>query len=488
MIGWRQDNTRRIAAVDEQAESLALRRGMGIADARARYPGIDIAEADPEADLKLLETLADWCDRYTPLVAFDRPDGLFLDISGCAHLFGGEEKMVEGALSRLLHQGFAARAGVASTPGAAWAAARFCRAKQDAIVSPGDESARLAPLPLAALRIDATMIASLESVGLRDAGALISAPRAPLARRFGSKLVTRIDQALGHAEEAISPRLPAAELSVERHLAEPALLLQEIEHLLGMLAVTLGEGLERRGEGARRLELALFRVDGAVRRIEVGTSRPMRDPRSIRSLFHERLGSLEDSIEAGCGFDLLRLSVLAADLLAPQQTDLAGTLVEEGDIFLFADRVRARLGSEAIITPVPAASHIPERAMRAVPFAEAAGELEPRRNGKILASSSPPRGARPPRLFRRPEPVEVMAEIPEGPPVHFRWRRALHRVARAEGPERIAPEWWQDDSSDRDRDYFRVEDQSGRRYWLYREGFYGAADDAPRWYMHGIFA
>ena len=387
VFSWHENNTQRIATLDERAEALALRVGMGIADARAMHPAIEVLEAEPEADRKVLEGLADWCDRYTPLVALDPPDGLYLDITGCAHLFGGEKPMLDDLLMRLFEQGFDVRAGLASTPGAAWAAARFGAASAipgevgtgssagiapKEIIAAGEEETLLAPLPLAALRLDAAVIHSLESVGLRTAGAILSAPRAPLVRRFGRGLLMRLDQAVGRLEEAISPRLPVPPLSVERALAEPIVLSEEIESLVGLLAGTLKTDLERRGEGARRLQLALFRVDAAVCRIEIGTSRPLREPRLIKRLFHERLAVLGSEIDAGFGFELVRLSALAVAPFAIEQTDLSGRANDDGEaLALFADRVRARLGREALSVPAAVASHLPERAVRLAPFAEA---------------------------------------------------------------------------------------------------------------------
>lgn len=491
MVSHRDRNAQRISALDERAEALHLKRGMGIADARAMHPSIDIVEADPEADRRLLEGLADWCDRYTPLVALDGADGLFLDVTGCTHLFGGERAMLDDILSRFFHQGFDVRAGLAATPGAAWAAARF---SGDLIVASGEEDALLAPLPLAALRIDPDIRASLESVGLRTAGAVMAAPRAPLARRFGATLLLRLDQALGRLDEAVSPRLPVAPLSVERHLAEPVMLTDEIERLVRLLATTLKSDLERRGEGARTLALLLFRVDGAVSRIAVGTSRPLREPLLIQRLFHERLAALEQDIDAGYGFDLVRLSVLSAAAFDMQQADLTGEAEDDGaDIALFADRIRARLGDGAVLQPVAVDSHLPERAVATLPFTEAPQRTTPpKKPERMKAPATIFRPERPIRLFRSPEPIEVPAtELPEGPPMNFRWRRALYRVARAEGPERIAPEWWRQQQDQEDaltRDYFRIEDSDGRRYWLYRQGLYGTGQPAPRWFMHGVFA
>ncbi|MEP9374574.1 DNA polymerase Y family protein [Mesorhizobium sp. KR1-2] len=485
VISHREKNTQRIAALDEQAERLRLKPGMGIADARAMHPGIEIVEADPAADRRLLESLADWCDRYTPLVALDGSDGLFLDITGCAHLFGGERALLDDLLARFFHQGFDVRAGLASTPGAAWAAARF---RSPDIVEPGDEEKMLEPLPLAALRLEPATIAGLESVGLRNAGAILRSPRAPLARRFGAALMARIDQALGRIEEAISPRLPVAPLSVERHLAEPVGLMEDIERLVLLLATSLKADLERRGEGARALQLLLFRVDGMVSRVSVGTSRPLRAPELVARLFHERLTALEDTLDAGYGFDLVRLSVLAAAPFDMVQADLAGEVAgNDEDLALFADRVDARLGSGTVQKSVLVASHIPEQAVAALPFAAAVGAAMPARAVPAPQPSAMPE--RPIRLFSNPEPVEVMAaEIPEGPPARFRWRRVLYDVVRAEGPERIAPEWWREGADTPTRDYFRVQDAAGRRYWLFRQGFYGEDKAGPRWFMQGLFA
>lgn len=482
----REKNSQLIAAVDERAEALRLKPGMGVADARAMHPSVEVMEADPEADRRLLEGLAAWCDRYTPLVAIEGAQGLFLDITGCAHLFGGERRMLKDVTTRFFDQGFRVRAALASTPGAAWAAARFYDC---VIVAPGDEGEMLAQLPLAALRIEAATQASLESVGLRTVGGVMGTPRGPLVRRFGSQLLERLDQALGRVDEAVSPRLPVPPLSVERRLAEPISSTDDIEALVTMLAGALKKELEARDEGARTLRLHLFRVDGAVGHMTVGASRPLRRPDRIRKLFRERLAALAGDIDAGYGFDLVRLSVLATAPFEIEQTDLSGGASTDAaeDIAMLADRVRARLGEGAFLQPLLEESHLPEEACRSVPYAEtiAARTAAPEER---LPETFPP-GSRPIRLFENPEPVDVMAvEVPEGPPRQFRWRRALHRVVRSEGPERIAPEWWRHTEEHPTRDYFRVEDDAGRRYWLYREGLYGSVGKVPRWFMQGFFA
>ena len=479
-----------VAALDARAEALGLKRGMGLAEARAMYPSIHVARADRQADRRLLETLAGWCDRYTPLVALDAEDGLFLDVTGCTSLFGGEETMLEDMRARLFRQGFEMRAGLASTAGAAWAAARFFGRL---VVPPGKEEALLAPLPPQALRLEDPICAALDSVGLRRVAEIVAAPRAPLARRFGRGVLTRLDQALGHVDEAVSPRLPVAPLSAERQLAEPVVLAEDIERLVHMLAGTLKCDLERRGEGARRLGLSLFRVDGVVNRIAVATSLPLRDPARIRGLFREKLAAMVDDFDAGYGFDLVRLAAFSTAPFDPHQTDLSGAAgAARDDLALFADRVRARLGAGALMQPVAIESHVPERAIALRPFAGEAVRAAVQGRRQISAAAQPAPiflPERPIRLFDRPEPIEVPAtEMPEGPPLSFRWRRALHRVTHAEGPERIAPEWWRAAADAPTCDYYRVEDGQGRRYWLFRQGLHEAGKPSPRWFMHGLFA
>jgi protein ImuB len=482
----------RIASLDALAEARGLRRGQGLADARAAHPDLDIVPADEAADRRLLTALADWCDRYTPLVALDAPDGLFLDISGCAHLFGGEHGLLSDLLARLFEQGFAVQAAVAATPGAAWASARYCG--ETLVIERGAEAPVLAPFPLAALRLDADTLAGLAKVGLKTVGQLTDAPRAPLVRRFGRQCLLRLDQALGDVEEAISPRLPVPALSAERRLAEPVGRTEDVEQVLFALAAGLKTDLERRGLGARALEYALFRVDGEVRRLAVGASRPVRDPETIVKLFRERVHAAGDELDAGYGFDVLRLSVLADGEIDDAQGDFSnGASAGEADVAMLLDRIAARLGGEAMAAArhpvrrlVPVESHEPERAEALRPACETPGSSP--------ASAPGPQAPRPARLLRMPEAIEVVAGVPEGPPVRFRWRRALYQVARAEGPERIGGEWWHDDAPDdlapAPRDYYRVEDEAGRRYWLFRRGLYGPAGKGaePQWFMHGMFA
>ena len=477
----------RIVALDEAAVRLGLEPGQPLADARAMIPSLDAVDEDTAADTALLAAIADWAERYTPLVALDQ-DGLMLDVTGCAHLFGGEDAMVADLLARLAAQGFAARAAIAGSPGAASAAARFSRRT---VVSPEETPAMLAPLPLAALRLDAETVSALDLVGLKRIGQILEAPRPPLAVRFGSTLLRRLDQALGREEEAIGPRRPVAAFIAERRFAEPIALQEDIAQTIASLAGALAESLAARDEGARAYELSLFRVDGAVRRIAVGASRPVRAPKLVLDLFREKFAGLAEEIDAGFGFDMVRLSVPVSAPAEPAQVDLAGDATGEADLGQLIDRIGARLGPERVSRIAHGDSHIPERAEIREEVSEPAAGDGGRRPGAASHTGAWPPASdglidRPLRLLDRPEPVEATAAVPDGPPLHFRWRRALYSVARAEGPERIAPEWWRDADA-LTRDYFRVEDFSGHRFWLFREGLYGRETTAPRWYLHGVF-
>ncbi|MFN7012464.1 MAG: Y-family DNA polymerase [Allorhizobium sp.] len=467
----------RLTALDEAAEAIGLQVGQGLAEARAICPALDVAEDDPSADQRFLGAIADWCDRYTPLVALDGSDGLMLDITGCAHLFGGEKTMIEDILHRLLQLGLDARGAISSAPGLSWATARFSSRQ---VVADEDIADVLSPLPLRSLRIDARMAAALARVGLKQVGDLLAAPRGPLTRRFGPALLLRLDQALGREGEPIVPRRPVALLSVERRLAEPIRDEEVILDLTGRLAAGLKSGLEARGEGGRLFELLLFRVDGRVFRIEIGAASPLKDGARIQALFSERLSVLHDDLDAGFGFETLRLNVLRTEALAETQGTF-GARIKEGDAALdFIDRVTARFGDGCLVLPVSHQSHWPERASSLMPLA----------NGVMPAAdvSLPVRSERPIRLLAHPEPVEVTAEVPDGPPASFRWRRARHRVARAEGPERLAPEWWIDGEEALPRDYFRIEVSTGHRFWLFRQGLYERGSARPSWFMQGIFA
>mgnify|MGYP005749953945 CR=1 FL=1 len=473
----------RIAAADRAARALGLHPGMALADARARHPGIRTADHDPAADRACLDAVADWCDRYTPLVALDGADGLTLDITGCAHLFGGETALVRQAVRALLRQGFAVRAAIAGTGPAAHALARFGGAGPVPIVPPGGEAEAVRPLPVAALRAAAETQAALHRMGLHAIGELADRPRAPLAARFGADLVERLDALLGRARPPIAPRRPAPLMTAERRFAEPLTDIEALLATLAMLAGDLKDMLEGRGQGARALEAAFFRADGQVRRCTVETARALRDPDVMARLFRERLEALADPLDPGFGFDTIRLSVLRAAPFGTRQETLAGRAETPDDLAALVERLAARVGRTHVLRFARRDTHVPEREALAMSALDAGPPPAwPRRR----EAGAPP--LRPLCLFDPPQPVETLAAVPDGPPIRFRWRRVVHDVVRAEGPERIAPEWWHAADGDLTRDYFRVEDARGRRFWLFRAGLYGHETMRPRWFLHGLFA
>ncbi len=475
--------SRQITALNDEAARLGLRAAMSLADARAMYPQLVAIDADETADAMTLDRIADWCDRYTPLVGLDSPDGLFLDISGCAHLFGGEENLRRDLLRRLAMQGFHARAAIADTPGCAWAVARY------GVVAPdrSSHSARdvLVHLPLAALRIDPQIAGPLAQSGLKIIGDVIDMPRAPLAARFGQAFVRRIDQALGREDEPIVPRLPLPSFLAEQRFAEPIGREDDVLGTIVHLAQELARAMERHGKGARRLQVALYRTDGKVARVEIGTSEPLRDPARIRRLFLDRLAVIGDEADPGFGFDMIRLSALAVEEFGVAQTGFGGDDPAR-EIAHLIDRLMARFGADRVQRLVPQDTHWPELASIAVP----ANAVRPRADiasHDFAQDSRIP--ARPIRLFERPEPVEAIAQVPDGPPVQFKWRRVTHDVAYSEGPESIALQWWRNDQGlPVTRDYFRIETRQGARVWLYREGIYQDQGNPPHWFLHGIFA
>jgi protein ImuB len=484
-------NAVRVVAVDQRAAMRGIAEGMSLADARGSVPDLLVTEADEAADRVLLEAIADWCDRYTPLVTLDPPHGLFLDISGCAHLYAsrdgsgggdGEAALLADCLHHLERQGFAARGAIASTAGSAWGVAHF---GEGGCIPAGSEAAALEDLPVAALRLTGEQVDLLVRLGLKRIGQVIGKPRAPLASRFGMGLVRRLDQALGLEDEVLSPRRPAPRLSVERRFTEPLADPGPLMQAVASLSRTLAPALERHGLGARLLELSFFRIDGHVARAAVGTAAPVQAAERMAMLLSERLAAREADWDAGFGFDMVRLAVLEAEPLASAQIDLSGEGASAPDLTGLVDRLGARLGTARVTRFLPVDTHQPERAVLVQPLAgaTAAAPAWPRPD---LDAEAPPE--RPLRLFAQPEPVEVLAEVPEGLPLRFRWRRVVHEVVHAEGPERIAPEWWRTEGEGRaTRDYYRVEDGEGRRYWLFRDGLYGRETTQPAWYMHGLF-
>jgi len=454
---------------------------MALADARARVPALQAAERDEAADRAWLERLADGCIRYSPMVALDAPDGLILDVTGCTHLFGAERGLAADVEARMATLRMTVRLAFAGTPRAAHALARY------QALPAKDEAAAIRKLPVAALELEPEATQGLLRAGLKSVGELARRPMPAIAARFGGEAVSALRELLGEAARPIKPRIPIAPVMAERRFAEPVARTEYALQVLGELAAKAARQLEEAGQGGRRFEAFFFRSDGLVRPLAVETSRPSRDPALVMRLMNERVETLSDPIDPGFGFDLIRLSVLVAEPLAVTQLRLEGGAAREAEVAALIDRLSTRLGRNRVRRLMAQDSHIPEQMQLSLPAVEAG---QPAAYWPKAGAGEPP--LRPLHLFDPPQPIKVMAEVPDGPPHRFRWRRKLHEVKRFEGPERIASEWWKRkdgavDKAGLTRDYYRVEDARGRRFWVFRHGLYEEKPD-PRWYLHGLFA
>ncbi len=504
----------RIAAANAAGLAAGAIPGTMLADARTLCPSLATAPSDPAGDLAFLEKLALWAQRWGPWSALDAPDGLIVDVTGVAHLFGGEEALLADVRAALAQRRLAARLAIAPTAGAAWALAHYGR---DGGILPPPSSLRagmprsnperdggspgspqgFAPrddeierqlfhLPVAALRLDDDVLLVLRRLGLKRLGDLTGVARDALARRFRNRRapaanpLIRMDQLLGRVPE---PSLPVIEVSaplVQRRLMEPIRHRQLLDRVVMDLAQDMARVLEGRGLGARRLELGLWRVDGevATRRLELAA--PSRDPGHISGLFGRHL----DDVDAGFGIEVVRLRSLWSESVALSQGDIEAAAEHHGtSLAAFIDRLVARLGPRAVRRPVLRASHVPERAQGWAAVLEAENSSQ-----EIFEFH-----LRPLKLLDSPEAIAVLYASPDGLPRRFRWRGEVHEIVRAEGPERIAPEWWRERSSVRLRDYYRIEDHEGRRYWIYRDGIAGdgrggdSVGRAPDWFLQGLW-
>jgi protein ImuB len=485
----KQNNALVIHALDDVAARSGLSIGLPLANARAICPELTVFDADEAADAKTLNDIADWCDRFTPLVALDPPYGLFLDITGCAHLFGGERALLQLACGALTRRGFAVSGAIAGTSICARTLTRQASGK---IIADGEEAAAVSPLPVSALGADDAITTGLRRAGLKTIGDVASRARHEISARFGAGFTTLLEHALGQGDAPISPRKPLPDYIVEKRFPEPVTTENMIAMTLSGLAAMLVTAMDKQGKGARRLEASFFRTDGAVRTITVDAGRPVTRADVLDRLFRERLDALNDPLDPGFGFDLIRLSASRTEIVVQQQRDLDAHVHDNDELSALIDRIAARIGGKRVVVYLPQDTHIPERAVVAAPaqhhLAAAALATWPPR-----IESEPP--LRPLRLFEKPEPIKVpFATVPDGPPHQFTWRRATHAVVRVEGPERIAMEWWQQDGKTLTRDYFRVEDEQGLRFWIFRDGLYGSelsdgGEPVPaNWFVHGLFA
>ena len=507
VVSGRFKNALIIKAVDDQAAGFGLAPEMPLATARAICRSLQVIDLDEAADCAMLESIADWCDRFTPLAALSSSDGLMLDITGCAHLFGGETALMQMVCRGLTAQGFKVSAAIAAT---AICARTMCRATHGRVVPAGTEADAVKPLSVGALGADEAITRGLRRAGLKTIGDVAARDRHEIAARFGAGFIAILEQALGEADTPISPRKPVPDYVVEKRFAEPVATHDVIAATLQSLAHTLMVALEKGGKGARRLDASFFRTDGIVRTISVAAGHPVTKADMIERLFRERLDAIADPMDPGFGFDLIRLGAGHTVPVTATQRGFDSTADDAADVAQLIDKLAARLGARCILRYLPEDTHIPEHAARAVPAQQ---HLTPHQWPARIPGEPP---LRPIRVFARPERIEVMADFPHGPPAGFRWRKGFHRLSRVEGPERIAMEWWRprgaklapepDDDFSRHsppqgdiavaaiddslmtRDYFRAEDTEGLRYWIYREGVHQREVMTFRWFLHGLFA
>ena len=470
----REGNRRVVMATDAAALAAGIRPGMPATKAQVLVPGLVTQNAHPAADAEALERLAVWTlQRFAPIAAADPPDGIVIDTTGAAHLHGGEQTMLETLIGRLAMSGVAARAAIADNWGAAHALARFA-SEPATVAARGHGTAPLMALPLEALRLPAPMVADLRVLGFERIGDLLAQPRAPLTLRFGPELGRRLDQASGVLSEPIERVQSPDIIEVRRAFAEPIGAAETIARYIGKLVGDLCAAFEARGLGARRLDLLCQRVDNRAQVVRVGMAVPVRDATRLTRLLCDKI----ETIDPGFGIEVMTLSAAIAEPLECRQSVSTLIEAETPDVTGLVDTLMNRVGERAIYRLAPVASDVPERAVCRIPAA-----------APETGATWPNHWPRPSRLLPRPELIETVALLPDHPPVSFTWRGVRRRVKRADGPERVFGEWWTRDAElIAVRDYFRVEDDAGERYWIYRAGDgEDAATGSHRWFLHGVF-
>ena len=467
--------TLRLHSLDATAETSGLFVGQTLADARAICPDLIAVEAHLHRDAQAFEEFCEGFIRYSPAVSLQRIGEAFIDITGCERLFGGERAIVADVAMRLQRVGIYAHIAVAQTPGAAYA---FASCGIGGIIPPEETKAALAPLPVEALRIDAAVAENLRRLGLKRIGQLYDMPRAPLTARFTKQLLTRLGQALGHEAEPLPLLFPSPRYYAEMRFIDPVVSNEEIMKSVKNLATELARALSNEGRGARCFELTLFRVDNEILRISVRASDLVQSPTHIARLFADRIAPLKIDVDAGFGFEQARLSSFETGKVATLQYAAFERAAADTALSELKDRLSNRLGARHVCRIDLKDSHLPEYADALVPSAEPEDAM----------ISADVRLRRPVKILPKPEIIEVMAQVPDGPPIRFRWRRVSYRITRASGPERIADEWRRQEGVRPTRDYYRVEDENGRRYWVYREGLYERETQDPKWFLHGFFA
>jgi protein ImuB len=444
-------------------------KGMIAADGRIIDPELKLIDEQPGLSQKLLQSLCKWCIRFTPVVSIDEPNGLILDATGCTHLWQNEENYFNAITSRLQQHGYHIRAAMADTIGAAWAVTYY--GKSNSIVENGQQKNILLSLPPSALRINISIAERLHKLGLTTIQHFISMPRSALRRRFGDELLLRLDQALGNEEEFIEPLIPPEPFSERLHCLEPIVTKAGMEIALQKLLDTLCLRLKKEGKGLSTAIFRCFRLDGKVEQISIGTNHPSNTPNHLFKLFEEKI----ETIEPDLGIELFILEAPRTERVVSIQQSILNSEGNLNDpkIAELLDRITNKLGTGIIHRYLPDEHHWPERSIKE------ANSLKEKpaigwRTDKL----------RPIHLLPTPHLIQVTAPIPDYPPMNFRYKGKLHIIKKADGPERIEREWWIENG--RHRDYYSVEDEEGKRYWLFRSGHYDHGK--PNWYLHGFFA
>ena len=459
-----------ISAINPAAEAEGVLTGMNVADAKAIFPGLEIIDAKPGREAKLLKGLGEWCIRYAPIVAADQPDGLILDITGCAHLWAGEAAYLKEIVNRLESKGYYARAAIADTIGTAWAIARFGRTKP--IIESGAEADALLNLPPIALRLETPVLERLHKLGLTTIQSFIGMPRQALRRRFGEGLLQRLSQALGQEVEYIQAIQPPEPFQERLPCLEPIRTAAGIEVAISRLLDPLCERLQKEGKGLRKAVLKCFRVDGKMEQVGIGTSKASNHAQHLYKLFELHISSIRPAF----GIELFLLEATQVeDAPLTQEALWAGKQgLKKQELAELLDRLAGKVGTNAIHRYLPAEHYWPERSIKL------ATSLEERPATKWIKDRP-----RPTLLLKQPVLIEVTAPVPDYPPMSFRYQDKVHYIEKSDGPERIEREWWADKGEH--RDYYQVEDKLGQRYWLFRLGHYGS-DTPSQWFLHGFFA
>jgi protein ImuB len=461
-----------VTAVSAMAAVAGIVKGMRAADAKAICPGLEVLDDKPGRPEKLLRGLAAWCIRYAPIVAVDDfgNDGLLLEVSGCAHLWGGEKPYLKDIVTRLKGKGYTVRLAIADNPGAAWAISRF--GKTTPLVAVNGHAEALLPLPPEALRLDDAVLVRLRKLGFYQIKSFIGMPRSVLRRRFGEAFLLRLAQALGAEAETLLPVQVPMAFQERLPCLEPIRTRTAIEIAISKLLESLCTKLQAEGKGLRKGILTCYRLDGQLIQVAIGTNAASHSAGHLLKLFKLKI----DQIRPGLGIELFILDVPKVDDVQLEQETIwtASPGLDGGSLIRLLDRVAGKVGPEVIHRYLPARHYWPERSVKnAVSITE-----KPTADWRMDMP-------RPTELLTVPAAIEVMALIPDHPPRFFIYKGTQHQVVKADGPERIEREWWLDTGEH--RDYYQVEDDRGRRYWLFRSGHYGS-EKQFKWFLHGFFA